>query len=340
MALPNKTKVSIIIPVRNEENSIGRCLDSFIYQTYPGDLIEIIVVDGMSRDNTRKTVAEYSQRTHYPSIILLSNPGRITPLGLNVGVKAASGDMIIIFSGHAAADRDFVAMSVQYLSERPNVSGVGGKSTFVGLNYISKAIGAVRGTPIGGGLSPYRFSNKEQYVRTIVYGAYRRDVFEKVGLFDEDLLRNQDNEFNSRVLAAGGVLLFSPQIRSAYYGRSTLGHLFLQMFSYGYWKPAEYRKCPGAFRISEVAPLALVISIPPIALGLLPMASAVLHVFSWLVLGSYVAVVGAGALLSARIGGWKYALLSPALILLIHCAIGLGEIGGFARLAKNWSCER
>lgn len=326
-------KVSVVIAARNEENRIGQCLEAFRTQDYPLELLEIIVADGCSTDRTRDIVRAFSL-SPTPAVKLVDNPVGHTPAGFNAAIREANGAVILIFSAHARPHGDLVRLSVQFLLERPDVAGVGGRLVQEGETYISQSIAAARATPVGGGLSPYRYSASEQLVSTIVYGAYRRDVFDRVGFMDETLRRNQDNEFNARVVKAGYQLLFSPKIVSCYYGRTSFSHLASQMYQYGYWKPFEYRKDPRDFRLSEVVPLLFLLGLP--VLAVLPFLLPEAGFLSLTVLGLYLMVLGVGTCWAGMRSNWRVALLVPLIIPVIHLAIGLGELHGFLRSWGGW----
>ena len=191
-----KHKVSIIIPCRNEEKYIGKCLESIIKQAYPKDKIEILIIDGMSEDNTRGIIERYIKKYQY--IKLINNSKRIVPTALNIGIKRAMGDIIIRIDVHSSYPCDYIEKIVLWIekSKADNVGGIlivkPGAET-----VIAKAIASVLSHPFGVGNALFRIGIKNpQYVDTVPLGAYKRTVFDKIGLFDEDLVRNQDDEFN------------------------------------------------------------------------------------------------------------------------------------------------
>lgn len=260
--------VSIIIPARNEQTQVARCLDALVAQDYPLDRIEILFVDGCSADGTREIVANYGRRC--PQIRLLDNPRRIVPAALNIGLRQAKGAVIIRVDGHCVVARDYVTQCVKRLLET-GADNVGGPMRAIGQGYVAVAIALATSSPFGVGNARFHYSRCEEYVDTVYLGAYRREVFDRIGLFDEELVRNQDDELNYRLRAAGGKILLSPTIRSYYFGRTRLRDLFHQYFQYGYWKIRVAQKHPRALRPRHLAPAAFVLLIA--GLGLAGIAS-------------------------------------------------------------------
>lgn len=225
-------EISVVIPTREEGCHIGKCLDSVLHGSYPLSKLEILVVDGISRDGTREIVKEYVAR--YPQIRLLDNPRKITPVALNIGVKAAKGNVIIILGAHSYIDKDFLLQAVKALFTHPEADCVGGIRKVTNNSSWETAIELALQTPIASG-STQHLRNKG-FVTTVAYGAYRRETFEKYGLFDERFIRAQDYEFNLRIVRAGGKIYQDPSIKSYYYPRSSPAKLFNQYFQYGDWK--------------------------------------------------------------------------------------------------------
>ncbi|GJQ23461.1 MAG: hypothetical protein HBSAPP01_12510 [Candidatus Brocadia sapporoensis] len=210
----NLPSISIIIPSRNEEKFIDKCLDSIIAQDYSKEKLEILVVDGMSNDKTREFIKGYSKQHRY--IKLLDNPGKIVPTAMNTGIRDAHGEIIIRMDAHNIYEKDYVSKCVKYLQEY-NVDNVGGIwVTLPGSNtLIAQSIAFALSHPFGVGNAYFRIGSKEpRYVDTVPFGCYKREVFQRIGLFDEDLVRNQDDEFNLRLTKNGGKLLLVPDIVS------------------------------------------------------------------------------------------------------------------------------
>ncbi len=243
--------LSIIVPVYNEEKFIKECLSSLVSQDYPEELVEILVIDGMSTDKTSDIVQWFCNQ--YPYIRMLKNPRRITATSLNVGIKESRGEIIIRVDGHSSVSPDYFKRIVECFS-KIGADCVGGPMNAVGTSFVSKAIALATTSRFGIGNSQFHYAKKEGWADTVYLGAYRRGVFNRIGLFDEEesaskaiqsnpllgkaRLRwcSEDWEFNCRLQERGGKIYFSPQIRSRYYNRSSLMSLWQQYFRYGFWK--------------------------------------------------------------------------------------------------------
>ncbi len=213
--------VAIIIPCRNEEKHIGPCLDSLLVNDYPKDFLKIIVVDGMSTDRTRKIVDVYCQR--YPIIEMIDNPWHIKPKALNLGIKSTKSDVLMRIDAHAVYAKDYISKLVQGLfqHEADNIGGV--RETDLGKTPMAKAIAVAISHPFSVGNAYWRTGTKTlRKVDTVFCGCYRRDVFTRIGLFNEELIRTQDKEFNARLVSAGGVIICDPSVRCLYFPRTKL----------------------------------------------------------------------------------------------------------------------
>ncbi len=320
--------VSVVIPIRNEEYFIARCLQSVVDQDYPHDRMEVLVVDGRSEDRTREIVAEFGSR--YPMIKLLDNPKLSTPAGLNIGIREAKGDVIVRVDGHCVLEADYVRQCVRCLRET-GADNVGGLMKTVGEGYVAQVIALAINSFFGSGGSKFHYSSKEQYVDTVYLGAFPRHVFDRVGYFNERLMRNQDYELNYRIRAAGGKIFLSPAIRSSYYGRSTLRGLWQQYFQYGFWKIEMIRLHPKSVRLRQLVPPLFVFSL--VAAGLLsPIHQVFLRLFL-LILASYLLASLLASLKLARRKGWRYFPLLPVAFAVMHFGWGSGFLLGLVRVA-------
>jgi succinoglycan biosynthesis protein ExoA len=320
--------VSVIIPVRNEEEFIAQCLRSVLDQDYPKDSMEVLVVDGASEDRSREIAVEFSSR--YPLMKLLDNPQLNAPAGLNLGIQAARGEIIVRVDGHCLLEPDYVGQCVRYLRET-GADNVGGLMQAVGHGYIGQAIALAINSFFGSGGSKFHYASKEQCVDTVYLGAFRRSVFDKVGFFNERLMRNQDYELNYRIRAAGGKIFLSPAIRSCYYGRSTLRDLWHQYFQYGFWKLEMLQMHPRSVQARHlVAPL-FVFSL--FATGLLGLVHSGSFSLFLLTISSYSIASLLSSLRIARRKGWRYFPLLPVAFAVMHFGWGLGFLLGLVRTA-------
>jgi succinoglycan biosynthesis protein ExoA len=199
----NLPYVSIIVPIRNESQYIERTLSAIILQDYPFDKVEIIVVDGESDDGTKEIVEKIIADNPVLEIHLINNPKKIVPSGLNLAIQAANGEIIVRVDGHTIIAKDYVKSCVFELI-RTKASNVGGRMIAVGKSYFSKAVEFCTSSPFGVGGARFHYSNRGEWVDTVYLGTWYRDLFREIGLFDEDLVRNQDDEFNYRIRANKG----------------------------------------------------------------------------------------------------------------------------------------
>jgi GT2 family glycosyltransferase len=303
----------------NEAVYIERCLDSLIEGDYPKDRYEILVVDGGSEDGSEALVCRYAE-TH-PQVVLVFNPKRVIPAALNIGIERTQGEVIFFVIAHSVLEPNYLSKSVETL-EAMGADCVGGTIETVGRSFVGKAIALAVSHPFGVGNSRFRYSKKAQYVDTVAYGAYRREVFERIGGFDEELDTNEDYEFNYRLRESGGKIFLNPEIRPRYYSRNTFLGLMKQYFRYGLKKIAVVRKHPKAFqfryRIPPLFILALLIA------GVLGFFHPVFHYLFVAAIGSYgVAVFSTSLRLFFR-SRKRHALLLPVVFVLLHFSFGLG----------------
>jgi glycosyltransferase involved in cell wall biosynthesis len=245
--------VSVVIPVRNEGGFIARTLESILSQDYPADRVEILIADGMSDDGTRQIVQEYA--TRYSRVRMLDNPERVTPFGLNTAIAAARGDVVCRIDGHCEVAADFISQNVRLFNEHPEAWIVGGPIVHNGLSRFGKAAAIAMSHPLGVGMATHRFPGFEGYVETVQFPAFRRWVFERIGLFDTTLVRTEDDELNYRVVRAGGKMFVSPRVRYVYYVRDRIGDLFRQYFQYSFWRIPVMRKHGKPTTMRQVVPL-------------------------------------------------------------------------------------
>lgn len=319
--------VSIIIPMRDEERFIARCLQAVLDQDYPKDRTEILVMDGRSKDRSREVVTGFIVK--YPMIRLLDNPRLTAPAAINLGIKAARGDVIIRVDGHCLLEPDYVSQCVKHL-RRTGADNVGGLMQAVGQGYGGQAIALAINSFFGSGGSKFHYSSKEQYVDTVYLGAFPRHVFDRVGLFNERLIRNQDYELNYRIRAAGGKIFLSPAIKSYYYGRSSLPDLWHQYFQYGFWKLEMLQLYPRSIQPRHLAAPLFVFTL--FASGLLGLLHRGVLLIFLLAVASYLAASFSSSLLIAGRKGWRYFPIVPVVFAVIHLSWGSGFLWGLVRV--------
>jgi glycosyltransferase involved in cell wall biosynthesis len=228
--------LSIILPCRNEVKHISTCLASIAASDFPKDELELLVVDGQSDDGTREIVLEFGKS--HPWIRLLDNGLKITPAGMNIGIRSAKGRIVMRMDAHSVYPSDYISKVVSWLT-KTNADNVGGVCITQPANPTSKAwaIALALSHPWGVGNSHFRIGAAEpMWVDTVPFGCYKREVFEKIGLFNEALVRNQDDEFNHRLIKHGGRILLVPEIISFYTARESFGQVWRMYYQYGYFK--------------------------------------------------------------------------------------------------------
>ena len=320
-------KVTIIVPTRNEVHFIEKCLNSFMISDYPEHLMEIIIVDGMSEDGTRDIVKEISIRDN--RVLLIDNEKKITPVAMNLGVKASTGEYIFFSGAHSEMPSDYISKCVRHAieSDADNVGGVV-KTEPRENSPVGRAIAEVLSHPIGVGGAKFRTGvTKPTEVDTVPFGCYKREVFDRIGYFNEQLVRNQDIELNLRLKRAGGRIILYPDIEFNYYARSTYGDLWRNSFGNGYWVIAGSRFSNVPFSLRHIVPFLFVSFL--LVLGLISIWVPFVRIPYLVVITLYISLLLKASLgISLRLG--KSALLLPAFIgfIVLHIAYGLGSLKG------------
>ncbi|MBI5629266.1 MAG: glycosyltransferase family 2 protein [Elusimicrobia bacterium] len=318
--------LSVVIPCRDEAAYIEACLDSVLANDYPADRMEILVVDGLSRDGTREMVEEYA-RCH-PRLRLLDNPAGTAPAAMNVGIKAARGDVIMRMDAHSVYPPCYMAGLVDWLV-KSGADNVGCPWVIRPANDSPKARAIALGLahPFAVGNAHYRIGiSKPRWVDTVPFGCYPKKVFDRLGLFDEELVRNQDDEFNQRLVKSGGRILLIPDFSCDYYARDGFLKLWRMYYQYGYYKPLVARKLGRVMTLRQVVPGLFLASLVLLAgLGVyFPAARALLG----LLLSLYGFLVLSCALWASKGQGVVCFLDLMAVFALLHWAYGLGFLKG------------
>jgi succinoglycan biosynthesis protein ExoA len=315
--------VSVVIPIRNEERYIAQALDRILAQDYPADRLEIIVADGMSDDATREIVAGYVRRD--ARVRLVDNPERVTPCGLNAAITASCGEIVCRIDGHCAVASDFLSQNVRLLEEHPEAWVVGGPIVNSATGLRGRAVAIAMSNPLGVGTARHRFAGFEGYSDSVAFPAFRRWVFDRVGLFDPALVRNQDDEFNYRVARAGGRIFVSPHVRYVYYVRDSFTNLFRQYFQYAFWRIPVIRKHKKPTTVRQMVPLLFFL-----AAGVLGAAGLLLRqpMLALALPGVYaVAMLLLGVSVVPR-AGLRVATLVPVAVVIMHVAYASGMTCG------------
>lgn len=329
--------LSVIIPCRNEHHHIEACVRSILDQERPPGGIEVIVADGLSDDGTREILERLAK--DHPELRIVDNPRRVTPCAMNAGIREARGNYIAILGAHCDYANDYLRVCVELLDEHAEASCAGGPIISAGKSLFGQAVAAAMSHPVGIGNARHRHPNFEGYAEGACYPVFRREIFEKIGLYDEMLVRNQDDELNYRLTKQGGKVFLSPRARSTYFVRETVSSLFRQYFEYGYWRVAVIRKhrMPASFR--HLVPLIFVIGL----VASLTLAAIAPESWRLLMLAgpcTYGLILcGVGLHLSLR-AGWKVGALFPVAAATMHIAYAIGFMWGFLQGARASSATQ
>jgi len=325
-------RVSVVIPARNEEKFIAACLQSVLDGRYPHDRLEILVIDGESTDQTPAIVKSFCAR--YPFVRLLENPARVVPHAMNIGIRAATGEIIVRVDAHARYGADYVLQLVTWM-QRLRADNVGGVwITHPGAGTAeAMAVAIVLSHRFGVGSADYRLSGSEapREVDTVPFGCYRREMFEKIGLYDERFIRNQDDELNARLKRSGGRIFLIPEIRIDYVARESLRKLARMLYQYGYFKPLIAVKLGRPATLRQLAPPLFAASVLglPFAFWMSPLAGAVCALPLLAHTALNLVISGSRA---AR-DGWRLFPWLVAGFLAAHLAYGCGYLRGMVDFA-------
>ena len=308
------------------------CVDSIIANDYPKDRLEVLVADGMSEDGTRAIVEGYARRHSF--IKLVDNPKKITPAALNVGVAQAKASIIVRMDAHSEYSSDYLKKTLYHL-EKTGADNVGGIRITrpSSATLISKTIALMTSYPFGVSGARYRFLKNGGYVDTVPNGAFRKETFKRVGGFDEALVRNQDNEFNARIIKHGGRIFVSPEIKSYYYNQATIGGLLKQALRTGMWNVVTLKINPGAFRWRHFVPFIFTSTL--LALSSLAPLSSWARLAFFILLGLYGTAAGISSVHIGLKEGMKSAGILPLLFFLYHSCYGLGTWAGLWRVVVS-----
>jgi cellulose synthase/poly-beta-1,6-N-acetylglucosamine synthase-like glycosyltransferase len=328
-SVPENLMVSIVIPMRNESEHIRGCLDSLLRQTYEANSYEVIVVDGRSSDGSSQIVR--SMQSNHPNLLLIDNPSGITPVGMNLGILKATNKIIVIAGAHAIYSSEFLRNCVEKLRET-GADVVGGPITTIPADYSLSArlAAAVLSSPFGVGNSHFRTSLKEGYVDTVPFGAFRVDVLRKVGLFNEKLLRNQDNDLSARIRSAGGKIYFSPTISAHYISARSVGELLRQTYKKAQWHLFTLRQNISALSLRHLTPALFLIFLVCLTAAAINGFWARIALLS--VLLTYFMVGFSYSLRERAQIGPDVTLFLPLACLLFHFSYGIGTLVGFRYL--------
>ncbi len=327
--------LSVICPIYNEEKHIESCILSIVAQDFPKDDLEVLFVDGKSNDRTREIITKYTSK--YPYIRLLDNPKQIVPTGLNIGIRAAKGDIILRLDAHCKYPSNYFSLLVNKLrtTDADNVGGIC-RTLPAEDTPVCRSIAYAMSSPFGMGNSHFRIgTNREMWVDTVPFGCFRREIFEQIGYFDEELIRNQDDEFNGRIIQNGGKILLLPQVVVDYFARNSIRKTAKMFYQYGLFKPLVNKKLRKPTTIRQFFPPLFVAGI--FFGGLLSIFFPILRWIYFSVLAIYILLGIFFGLHCTR--QLPDILLMPAVYAIIHLSYGLGYWVGSGKSILNRSAN-
>jgi glycosyltransferase involved in cell wall biosynthesis len=334
--------VTIILPIHNEAVYIERCLQALFAQDYPGEM-EILVVDGMSTDDTHSIVRGFIVQFSVFHLQILDNHSKIVPPGLNLALRQAKGTIIIRVDGHCLIASDYVRKCVEHI-QLEGVDGIGGSMETIGETFLAQAIAIGMSSSFGVGNSAFRtMTGKSMLVDTVPFPAYTREIIERAGFYDEELMRNQDDEYNYRIRELGGKIFLAADVHSTYFSRASFKGLWRQYFQYGFYKVRVLQKHPRQMSLRQfVPPVFVLMLLVSLGLSFFP----AVRFFSILVPGLYLfANLGASiwtVIQKAQAGRSSLLpilyslLLLPVIFAILHLSYGLGFLAGLVKFWNRW----
>lgn len=326
--------VSVVVGLLNEEKFLPRLIEDFKKQTYNHNEIELIFIDGMSKDNSWKILEDFKNSNHdFYDVILLKNPKVILSAGMNVGIKAARGECILKVDCHSHITENFIENNVKIIEEGEDVCGGPRPNIIENADNFSKTLLLVEENMFGSGIADYRKKTTKKYVSSVFQGMYRKSIFDKIGLLDEKVGRVEDNELHYRIRKNGYKIRYSNDILSYQYTRPTLKRMLKQKYSNGYWIGKVSHIYPKAFSIFHFVPLAFVLAIIfslcmiPITSIFIILLSSVYFLFTILI--TIMTIINNEFNITI--------LLMPIILFLIHVYYGVGTLVG---LIKGFSWKK
>jgi glycosyltransferase involved in cell wall biosynthesis len=323
--------ISIICPTYNEEKFIVSCIDSMLAQDFPKENFQIFFVDGRSDDKTREIIFDYASK--YEFIHLLDNPNQTVPYALNIGIRAAKGEVVMRIDAHCKYPENYVSTLVNYLFKL-NADNVGGVWKTIPAENTSKciAIAIASSHKFGVGGSMHKVGIKKiSQADTVPFGCYHRNVFERIGFFDEELVRNQDDEFNARLINQGGKIFLIPDLVIEYVARDSLQKMSNMYYQYGLFKPLVNKKLGKPATIRQFFPMVFLCGL---------VFGALLSCYSKIIMALYLFVFAVYWMTGFIIGikkvksyqDIKIVYYLPITFFIIHISYGWGYIVGICKV--------
>jgi len=326
--------VSVVVGLLNEEKFLPRLIEDFKKQTYNHNKIELIFIDGMSKDDSWKILEDFKNSNHdFYDVVLLKNPKVILSAGMNVGIKAARGECILKVDCHSHITDNFIENNVKIIEEGEDVCGGPRPNIIENADNFSKTLLLVEENMFGSGIADYRKKTTKKYVSSVFQGMYKKSIFDKIGLLDEKVGRVEDNELHYRIRKNGYKIRYSNDILSYQYTRPTLKRMLKQKYSNGYWIGKVSHVYPKAFSIFHFVPLAFVLAII-FSLCMIPITSIFIILLSS-VYFLFTILITIMTIINNKFN--VTILLMPIILFLIHVYYGVGTLVG---LIKGFSWKK
>lgn len=329
--------ISVGVVAYNEQNTLPKLFECIKAQTYPHDKMEIVLVDSMSKDDTKSLMEKFKKENKdFCNIQVLDNPQKKLAGGWNVILKNYHGDAVVRIDAHAEIPEDFVEKNVKVLESGEYVSGGLRPNIIDESTPWKETLLLAEQSMFGSSIAPYRRSEKKTYVKSVFHGAYKREVFDKVGFFNEQLGRTEDNEINYRIRESGYKICYSPDIVSYQHTRNSLKAMLKQKYGNGYWVALTLKACPKCLSIYHFVPLCFVLGI----IGTSILAAFGFPILAYLLWGLYWLVAVGMSFLSVKGEKKTWCQLAlPFLFFLLHISYGIGSLVGMIKL-PFWKYKR
>ena len=324
--------ISFCVIAYNEENNIERLLDNLLRQTYPRSLTDVVFVDSGSKDRTRQIMEKFrdDHQGEFYEIQVLDNPGKVLPCGWNVALRNYHGDAIVRVDAHAEIADDFIEKNVMHLQAGDAVCGGFRPNIIDEDTPWKRALLAAEASMFGSSVADFRRNGEDRKVKSVFHGAYRREVFDKVGPFNEGLVRTEDNDMNYRIREAGFDIWFHPDIMSFQHIGESLGKMLRQKYLNGYWIGRTLGVTPGCVSLYYLVPLVFVA-----AIAVTTVLAISGHPFTAILMWGLYGAFALFSTITAFIGDKNrsiYFIFLPVLFLLLHVSYGTGTLLGILRM--------
>lgn len=322
--------VSFVIIAYNEERALPQLFENLKAQTYPKEKIEVLLVDGNSTDKTKVLMEEFAkENTQYLAIKVLDNSKKLLSAGWNVALKNVTGEAVLRIDAHAQMPPEFIEKNVEQLQKGEDICGGKVENYSLTSSAWGEAVNTAENSMFGGSFAKFRRAEKAGYVSTAAFASYKREVFDKVGYFNEELARTEDNEMHYRMRKAGYKFYYTPDIVSSRETRNSFRKLAKQKYGNGYWIGLTMGVCPQCFSLYHFIPFLFVLGI----LGTSVLAAFGFWHLAALMWGAYALFTLASTIVSmlgAKFNG--YLFLLPFMFLVLHLWYGIGTLIGLIKM--------